>query len=227
MFVSSFNTSGRFDLTNALPMGRSTSPAMMPDQAGVLLRGSQDWYGCYDIMLLILRRNPYAYPETLPRRDEARRQRSNCRLRCPKGTPHRSASLPDLLMMVMPGGINRTEAEFKALLTGAGFKFSRVVATKIHGERSGSNQVGAERRLLCRTGVSASVESLGLPVRDGRQRPHYSREGCGAGRCPAKSQNEKRTEGHCTALVEMERGNLFTLSLGNVQSDDVIRYRFA
>ncbi len=37
----------------------------------------------------------------------------------------------------------------------------------------------------------------------------------------------KRAEGHRTALVEMERGNLFTLSLGNVQPDDVIVIRFA
>jgi hypothetical protein len=29
------------------------------------------------------------------------------------------------------------------------------------------------------------------------------------------------------ALVEMERGNLFTLSLGNVQPDDIIVIRFA
>jgi Ca-activated chloride channel homolog len=38
---------------------------------------------------------------------------------------------------------------------------------------------------------------------------------------------QKRAEGHRTALVEMERGNLFTLSLGNVQPDDVIVIRFA
>ena len=37
----------------------------------------------------------------------------------------------------------------------------------------------------------------------------------------------KRAEGHRTALVEMERGNLFTLSLGNVQPDDIIVIRFA
>lgn len=37
----------------------------------------------------------------------------------------------------------------------------------------------------------------------------------------------KKAEGHRTALVEMERGNLFTLSLGNVQPDDVIVIRFA
>ena len=38
---------------------------------------------------------------------------------------------------------------------------------------------------------------------------------------------QKRAEGRRTALVEMERGNLFTLSLGNVQPDDVIVIRFA
>ena len=37
----------------------------------------------------------------------------------------------------------------------------------------------------------------------------------------------KRAEGRRTALVEMERGNLFTLSLGNVQPDDVMVIRFA
>ena len=38
---------------------------------------------------------------------------------------------------------------------------------------------------------------------------------------------QKRAEGRRTALVEMERGNLFTLSLGNVQPDDVLVIRFA
>jgi Ca-activated chloride channel homolog len=38
---------------------------------------------------------------------------------------------------------------------------------------------------------------------------------------------QKKSEGRRTALVEMERGNLFTLSLGNVQPDDVIVIRFA
>jgi Ca-activated chloride channel homolog len=38
---------------------------------------------------------------------------------------------------------------------------------------------------------------------------------------------QKKTEGRRTALVEMERGNLFTLSLGNVQPDDIIIIRFA
>ena len=42
-----------------------------------------------------------------------------------------------------------------------------------------------------------------------------------------KIARRKRAEGHRTALVEMERGNLFTLSLGNVQPDDVIVIRFA
>jgi Ca-activated chloride channel family protein len=37
----------------------------------------------------------------------------------------------------------------------------------------------------------------------------------------------KKAEGRRTALVEMERGNLFTLFLGNVQPDDVIIIRFA
>ena len=38
---------------------------------------------------------------------------------------------------------------------------------------------------------------------------------------------QRKSEGRRTALVEMERGNVFTLSLGNVQSGDVIVIRFA
>src|SRR5260221_5665035 len=38
---------------------------------------------------------------------------------------------------------------------------------------------------------------------------------------------QKKAEGRRTTLVEMERGNLFTLSLGNVQPDDIIVIRFA
>jgi Ca-activated chloride channel family protein len=38
---------------------------------------------------------------------------------------------------------------------------------------------------------------------------------------------QKNAEGRRTALVEMERGNLFTLFLGNVQPDDIIVIRFA
>jgi hypothetical protein len=38
---------------------------------------------------------------------------------------------------------------------------------------------------------------------------------------------QKKVEGRRTTLVEMERGNLLTLSLGNVQPDDVIVIRFA
>jgi Ca-activated chloride channel family protein len=38
---------------------------------------------------------------------------------------------------------------------------------------------------------------------------------------------EKRAAGHRTALIEMERENLFTLSLGNVQPGDVVVIRFA
>jgi Ca-activated chloride channel homolog len=38
---------------------------------------------------------------------------------------------------------------------------------------------------------------------------------------------EKKAAGYRTALVEMERDNLFTLSLGNVQPDDMIVIRFA
>ena len=38
---------------------------------------------------------------------------------------------------------------------------------------------------------------------------------------------EKKAQGHRTALVESERDNLFTLSLGNVQPGDLIVIRFA
>ena len=38
---------------------------------------------------------------------------------------------------------------------------------------------------------------------------------------------QKKAEGRRAALVEMERGNLFTLSLGNVQPGDIIVIRFA
>ena len=38
---------------------------------------------------------------------------------------------------------------------------------------------------------------------------------------------EKKAEGRRTALVEMERDNLFTLSLGNVQPGDLVVIRFA
>src|SRR5437879_2428074 len=38
---------------------------------------------------------------------------------------------------------------------------------------------------------------------------------------------ERKAAGHRTALVEMERDNLFTLSLGNVQPGDVVVVRFA
>ena len=37
----------------------------------------------------------------------------------------------------------------------------------------------------------------------------------------------KKAEGRRTALVEMDRANIFTLSLGNVQPADVIVIRFA
>ncbi len=42
-----------------------------------------------------------------------------------------------------------------------------------------------------------------------------------------KTYAERKAAGHRTALVETERENLFTLSLGNVQPDDVIVVRFA
>src|SRR6185369_12018066 len=38
---------------------------------------------------------------------------------------------------------------------------------------------------------------------------------------------EKKAEGHRTALVESERDNLFTLSLGNLQPQDLVEVRLA
>jgi Ca-activated chloride channel family protein len=42
-----------------------------------------------------------------------------------------------------------------------------------------------------------------------------------------KIATQEKAEGRRTSLVEMERGNLFTLSLGNVQPDDVVVIHFA
>ena len=38
---------------------------------------------------------------------------------------------------------------------------------------------------------------------------------------------EKKAQGHRTALVESERDNLFTLSLGNIQPQDVVEVKLA
>ena len=43
-------------------------------------------------------------------------------------TPHPGKML-DMVMQVVPGGQERTEAEYAALLGKAGFRLSRVVAT--------------------------------------------------------------------------------------------------
>jgi O-methyltransferase domain len=48
----------------------------------------------------------------------------------PEGNAPSFGKFTDLIMMVMPAWMECTEAEFKALLTGAGFKFNRVVPTK-------------------------------------------------------------------------------------------------
>ena len=72
----------------------------------------------------------------------------------------------------------------------------------------------------------ASFESRGLPVRvivNGRTVRAKVVEQENA----RQIARQKRAEGRRTALVEMERGNLFTLSLGNVQPDDVLVIRFA
>jgi hypothetical protein len=87
------------------------------------------------------------FPETLPRRDEARRQGSDSRPGVARRERLFDRLITDLIMMVMPGGMERTKAELRALLTSTGFKFSRVVPDEIDGERRGSNQVGAKCRL--------------------------------------------------------------------------------
>jgi O-methyltransferase domain len=43
-------------------------------------------------------------------------------------TPHQG-KLQDLIMLVLPGGQERTEAEYAALLSEAGFRLRRVVPT--------------------------------------------------------------------------------------------------
>jgi Ca-activated chloride channel family protein len=52
------------------------------------------------------------------------------------------------------------------------------------------------------------------------------REGRRAGDCP-QNRDAREGGGRRTSLVEMERGNLFTLSLGNVQPDEVVVIHFA
>ena len=48
----------------------------------------------------------------------------------PAGNAPDMSKLMDLEMMVMPGGRERTEAEFKALFARSGFKLTRIVPTK-------------------------------------------------------------------------------------------------
>lgn len=47
----------------------------------------------------------------------------------PGDTPHQG-KLQDIIMLVFPGGQERTEAEYAALLAKAGFKLTRVVPTE-------------------------------------------------------------------------------------------------
>ena len=47
----------------------------------------------------------------------------------PGDTPHQG-KLQDMIMLVFPGGQERTEAEYAALLARAGFKLTRVVPTE-------------------------------------------------------------------------------------------------
>jgi hypothetical protein len=47
----------------------------------------------------------------------------------PEGNQPDLSKFMDLNMLVMTGGRERTEAEFKSLLAGAGFKLARVIPT--------------------------------------------------------------------------------------------------
>lgn len=48
----------------------------------------------------------------------------------PPGNEPHFGKLLDLNMLVLPGGQERTEAEYRKLYAGAGFKLERVVPTK-------------------------------------------------------------------------------------------------
>jgi hypothetical protein len=50
-------------------------------------------------------------------------------LLAPGDTPHPGKML-DIIMLTIPGGQNRTELEYRALLDKAGFRLTRVVPTK-------------------------------------------------------------------------------------------------
>jgi hypothetical protein len=47
----------------------------------------------------------------------------------PEGNEPHYAKLLDLEMLVSPGGIERTAAEYAALLAAAGFRLTRIVST--------------------------------------------------------------------------------------------------
>jgi hypothetical protein len=47
----------------------------------------------------------------------------------PEGNTAHQGKLQDLIMLVFPGGQERTEAEYAALLSEAGFRLRRVVPT--------------------------------------------------------------------------------------------------
>jgi hypothetical protein len=48
----------------------------------------------------------------------------------PEGNEPHYSKLLDLEMLVSPGGAERTEEEYRALLAAAGFKLTRIVPTK-------------------------------------------------------------------------------------------------
>jgi O-methyltransferase len=48
----------------------------------------------------------------------------------PSGNAPSFAKILDLEMLVLPGGVERTEAEYRALLQAAGFRLARVITTR-------------------------------------------------------------------------------------------------
>ena len=71
----------------------------------------------------------FGHPGQLPPRDESSRALAAGRNGAPSGdTPHPGKML-DMVMLIVPGGQERTAAEYGALLDKAGFQLTRVVPT--------------------------------------------------------------------------------------------------
>jgi hypothetical protein len=65
----------------------------------------------------------------------------------PPGNEPSVSKFFDLAMMVLPGGMERTEDEFRQLFETAGFRLTRIVPTKTCSRQIGSKQKGIEWRL--------------------------------------------------------------------------------